>query len=198
MTLQNRAGLRHLHQTENSLLHARAAGRGDDHHRQFFRRGPLHHPGDLLADHRTHRSAHEAEIHHAEYVGVPVQPGGTADDRIVERSLFRILRQPHTIRFRIGESERIDRLEIAVHLDEAVWIGERDDPGVRLHRQMAVAVPADQKIVMKPVGVERLAAVPAFDPRTVRDHHFALAAGRHAQRRIFPAAEQRHKMCNSS
>ena len=63
---QDGGRLGHLHQREHALLHAGAAGSRHDHQRVFALGGALPQPGDLLADDRPMRAAHEREVHHTE------------------------------------------------------------------------------------------------------------------------------------
>ena len=61
-----RRGLRHLHQRQHALLHARAAGRAEHDRRPPVRDGALELARDLLADDRAHRAAHELEHEEAD------------------------------------------------------------------------------------------------------------------------------------
>ncbi len=62
--VDGRDGLRHLHQREHALLHARAARRGDRHQRQPPVEREVGGAHELLAHHRAHRPAQEGEVHH--------------------------------------------------------------------------------------------------------------------------------------
>ena len=58
--------LRHLHQREDPLLHARAAGRRDRDERDAALDRAVARARELLADDAAHRAAHEREVHHRE------------------------------------------------------------------------------------------------------------------------------------
>jgi len=59
-------GLGHLHQREHAFLHPRAAAAADDDDGEPAGRRKLEGVGDLLADDRAHRAAHELEVEHTE------------------------------------------------------------------------------------------------------------------------------------
>ena len=61
--LQRGAGFGHLHQAEDALLHARAAGDGDAQHGQPLFRGHLKRPRDLFPNDRAHGAHHELRVH---------------------------------------------------------------------------------------------------------------------------------------
>ena len=58
------AGLGHLHQGQDALLHPRPAGDGIADDRQAVRRGIFKEPGDLLADDGPHGAHHKIGVHH--------------------------------------------------------------------------------------------------------------------------------------
>ena len=75
---QRGAGLRHLQQREQRLLHARAAARREAHERRAMLDAVVDRALEALADHRAHRAAQEPELERA---GDDRQPFELARDR---------------------------------------------------------------------------------------------------------------------
>lgn len=137
-------GLRHLHQTENALLHACAARATDGHQWQTV---PRRHAGpapEALTNYAAHASAHEPKVHDSEHA---------AHTFYARRSRNKSLRKA-SLRLRGTQALRI-RLDI----DEVQWIERR-------HRRPLLAKGALIR--------ELSDAIAHADPQvqsTVRTHH---------------------------
>ena len=81
-------GLGHLHQREDALLHAGAAGGRHDDHRHVLVDGQLDGARQLLADHRAHAAAEEAELEDAQHDGMAADARHAGDDRLLHRGLL--------------------------------------------------------------------------------------------------------------
>ena len=66
MALDGARGLRHLHERDQTLLHARAARGGEDDHRQMLGGGTLEQTRDLLPHHAAHGPHKEGGLHDAD------------------------------------------------------------------------------------------------------------------------------------
>jgi len=66
MALDGARGLRHLHERDQTLLHARAARSGEDDHRQMLGGGTLEQARDLLPHHTAHGPHEERGLHDAD------------------------------------------------------------------------------------------------------------------------------------
>ena len=77
-----RRGLGHLHEREDPLLHARAAGGGDDDERGLGAERHLRGAGDLLPHGRGHAAAEEAEVHDREVQRQALDGAAAGDDRL--------------------------------------------------------------------------------------------------------------------
>src|SRR4051794_4568694 len=108
--------LRELHQRERALLHPGAAARRHDHERDPLVEGRLRGSRDLLPDDRTHRAAHEREVHDDDGDELALDPARAPDGGVAEPG--RELRGGHPVRVRllIDEAERIDADEARVAL----------------------------------------------------------------------------------
>ena len=67
MAPERRAGLGHLHQGKDALLHSGPAGTGKENQRQAFLCGPFRCPGDFLSHSLAHAGHKEASVHDAKY-----------------------------------------------------------------------------------------------------------------------------------
>ena len=74
------AGLGHLHQGKEPLLHPGPAGDGVAHHRHPMFRGVFKEAGDLLPHGGAHAAHHEAGLHDEQAAGLPADAGGAAED----------------------------------------------------------------------------------------------------------------------
>ncbi len=78
------AGLGHLHEGQDALLHAGATGGGHEQQRGPFPQRDLGCLGDGLTDRGAEAAAHEPEIHDSDDHRVTVDATAGADDRLVE------------------------------------------------------------------------------------------------------------------
>ena len=100
--------LRHLHQGEDVLLHARATRGRDADQRHTASHSKVGGEAKTLAHHAAHRAAHESEIHHGN--------GSRASDNLAASRHQRVA-EP---RCQLGIEETIGvRLEV----DEGEWVG---------------------------------------------------------------------------
>ena len=106
------AGLCHLHQRQNTLLHSCAARNGKNDHRQTVRCGILKRSRDLFARHRTHRAHHELRVHHSDHGFFAVDLANARDDRFIFAAAEFCAPELFLI---IGKSDLINRRHISVH-----------------------------------------------------------------------------------
>src|SRR6266542_256368 len=99
--------LRHLHQRDRAFLHACATRRRHDHQRSALRQRALGGAGDLLANDRAHRAAHELEVHDGEDHRVVPDRRLAGDDRVLLAALRLRGRDALRVGFAVGEAERI-------------------------------------------------------------------------------------------
>src|SRR6266851_5849840 len=95
--------LRHLHQRQRALLHAGAARRREDHDWQPPFECAVEQSRKLFAHGHAHAAAHEAEIHHGERRGPPLDFTDTGYDSVVASALPARLLHPLRIWARIYE-----------------------------------------------------------------------------------------------
>src|SRR5665213_2124139 len=158
---QERRRLGHLHEREHALLHARAAGCGDQHQRVLPLEGALSEPGDLRTNYRAHRAAHEREIHHAEIYWHSAKIPGNGHERVIVASVRQRLLESRRI-FR--ETDRVHRANLDVQLVVAVVVEQQIYVIHRTNATMEVAIRADIEItneLLAKIGVAaRLALFP--------------------------------------
>jgi hypothetical protein len=166
---QRRRGLGHLHQREDALLHARPAGRGQQDAGAAVLQRPLEHAGDLLAHHRAHAAAHEAELEDAEGHRQALDASHAGAQRIVEAG--RLLRRLQAVLVLLGvlEAQGVDGLQLLVGLHEAVLVEQEVDPAVGAERVVVAAARADPGVALDLLVVEDLGAALALAPHPLGD-----------------------------
>ena len=107
VAFQGTGDLGHLHQAEHALLHAGAAGGTHDQHRVAAGSGGFDQAGELLAHHRAHRAAHEAEVHHPQGQGQAASAAEAGDDGIEQTGALLAVPQPIGVAAPILEGQRI-------------------------------------------------------------------------------------------
>src|SRR5439155_9513563 len=113
------ARLRKLHQRDATLLHARAARRGDRKQRQAPLERQLRGARDRLADATAHAAADEREVHDHDDEGIAVDRRRSVERALAIAGLLLGSSEPLRIRLRIGERERIDGLDARAQILEA-------------------------------------------------------------------------------
>ena len=140
--LDGGAGLGHLHQAENALLHAgTAAGREDDQ-RQAFGCGVLHRAGDLFAHGGAHAAHEKPAVQHGSHTGHPADAAGRRDSGFAQAGL--VLGGGQLFRV-AGEPEHILRGQVGVQLPEAAVVQHQTEPVVAADGHVIAAVGADVK-----------------------------------------------------
>jgi hypothetical protein len=129
-------GLGHLHQGQDVLLHARAAGRRNRHQRHPEVDRQVAGPHELLADGGAHRAAQEGEVHDREDARVAVDGCRAHDHRVVETGRGLRGGQAVDVRLEIGEGQRVGRADLAGRLPERVLVGQLGDPLERSDREV--------------------------------------------------------------
>ena len=135
--------LRHLHEREHVLLHARAAGGRDRDQRDAALGRHVAGAREQLAHDAAHRAAHEGEVHRAEHARHALDRRGADDHRVAQPGGHLGLAQALGVRAQIGERERIGRAHVEGELAEAPGIGELLHALLGPHREMVSAHRAD-------------------------------------------------------
>ena len=111
-----------LHQRQRTFLHPGAAGRRDHDQRDALVERRLGRAGDLLADDRAHRAAHEPEVHDEDRDPLALDPPEAPDGRVAQPG--RELRRGDAIgvRLLVDEPQRVLGHEPGVALLERVLV----------------------------------------------------------------------------
>ena len=190
---QRCGNLGQLHQADGALHHARAAGTGNNHQRQFFGDGQLHRASHFFAHHRAHRAADELELHRAaDHRPAVEQPFG-GDDGVGHAQLAARFLQARGVGPGVREVQRIAGSQRGVMLHPA-RIEQQLEPLRRAQPEMVLALGADA-----PVGVEVFlpdhgAAVLALGPQPFGLHP-ALVGRRGLFDPLFFPLEPGHGVC---
>ena len=145
---ERRAGLGHLHEREDALLHARAARGAKNDARDFLRDRRLDRAGDLLARRRAQRAAAEAEIQHRQRNRDAMDGARPGDDRFGQAAVTLIALQPFGIGLGIDKLERIARAHALVHLHPGALVKKLRDPEPRPDRKMVAALRHHHLVVL--------------------------------------------------
>src|SRR5262249_33660700 len=162
---QRRGDLGHLHQREDALLHARAAGRRDDDQRLLLVHGPLDGLGDFLADHGTHRAAHEAVLHRADDHPAGVELSIGAENRIALAYPLFVNLEAVAIAFRVAEVERIARADVRGEFLVVVVVKQKLEPLPGADAEVIAALRAHVEVLGHFLAVDDLLALVALDPQ---------------------------------
>jgi hypothetical protein len=135
-------GLGHLHERQDALLHARPAARRQDHGGQLLGRRPLEQPGDLLADHRAHRAAHELELKDPERHPQLVQAADEAAEGVGGPERLFQAAQAVGVALGVAKAERIGSAKARVLLDGGALVQEQADAVLGGHREVVPALRA--------------------------------------------------------
>ncbi len=126
---------------KDALLHPGAAGGADQHQRDSLVGGASSQAGDLLADHRAHRPAHEREVHHPEmeWDALELARPGIRSHR--DPPVFlQAASGPVAI---VLEAERIAERSVAVELPPASRVGQQLDVLLRGEAPVMIRIRAD-------------------------------------------------------
>ncbi len=193
--------LRQLHQRQDPLLHAGAAGGRDRDQRQPACRRVLAGARELLADDAAHRAAHEREIHHREPARKCLDPGRARDHRVPESRRHLGLGQALGVRLEVEELERVARPQRHLVLRECALVGQLGDAFAALDREVMAALRADPQVrlqlliaVVRPAVGTRIRVLlrrPVVERcLLVLDRDIDLVGGGH-QRHLRPASSNR-------
>ena len=189
MTLERAGDFRHLHERNDAFLHARAAGRREDHDRQALFGRTFDQARHLFAHRRAHGPHEEPRLHHADG---HAQAGDAAHARAhalvkagllpLSGNLLRIAR----------EAERVFVVYLRIPFLEAPCVERVVDALGRGHAEVLSARRADEMARPQARLVELQAAARAFAPDFVaRDR--ALGRAQHpADARDFGARRAEH------
>src|SRR5690606_6242371 len=137
---------------------------------------------ETLADDRSHRAAHEAELERRGDDRNALQRPGHDDQRVALVRLLLRLAQAVAIALRILELQRILRLEIGSDLLARLGIEKPLEPLARADAQVMVALRTDEEVALELGPIELSGAARAFDPQALRDRaasFLGLDAGGH-------------------
>ena len=121
---QGTAGLGHLHQAQDALVHARSTRGGEDDHGLGFLGRDLDGAGDLFAHHAAHAGGEEAEVHDRQHTGLAVNRGPASDDSFIKAGLVLIGLHLFQVAF---EAERVLGLKIIIQFIERSFVAEGGD-----------------------------------------------------------------------
>ncbi len=123
-----RTGLGHLHEGEDSLLHACTAAGGEEND-GFPCQGSFDHRfSDLLTDDRSHGTSHEVKGHDADNTRLSVYRGFTGDDGLFK---FRFITGLCDLLFIAFKPDRVWEGIVKGEFLEGIGIGDRGDPFCR-------------------------------------------------------------------
>src|SRR6266542_6669044 len=171
---KNCRGLRHLHQTQDALLHARAAGCRNKNEREFSLERLLSEPRDLFTDNRAHRATHEREVHHAKTNGQSHELSRERQDGV---AITRLYGGPFKALRILRKAQRVGRTDLGLCLlgrafvEKNIEVLNRTNSAMVLTRRTHVEVPDEF------LAEVRVAALVALLPR-VRRNLEPLVTGR--------------------
>ncbi len=158
------ARLRELHQRDAALLHAGAAGGGDDEQRLAALEGELGGARDRLADAATHAAADEREVHRGEHERAAPDRGGAVEAALAAAGLPLRLLEPRRVRLRVREPERVDRLDLLREVGEAPLVEQLLQALADRQAEVEVALGADAQVPLQPLVVDEGLARRALRP----------------------------------
>ena len=124
---KHRRGLGHLEQRIDAFLHSRAAARGEAYERDAILVGDANAADEALADHRSHRAAHETEFEHRDDQRHRADAALHHHQRIGFAGLFKRGRQALGILARVLELQAVDRQHLGADLVTALRIEQLVD-----------------------------------------------------------------------
>ncbi len=157
-----------LHQRERALLHPGAAGRADDDERDARGEGVLGGAGDLLADDRAHRAAHEPEVHDAQGDRRAAHRRGPPHGRVAHAGRRLGGDEPVRVGLLVDEAERVDRLEAGVALRPRPGVEQQLEPRLGRQPEVVAAGRADPKRLVELLVEQHRLARRALGPQVGR------------------------------
>ena len=157
--------LRHLHQRDAALLHARAARCRDDDQRVAGFECELGGAGDDLTDGCPHAPAHEREVHDGDDDRHLADRGPSVDGGVAPTGLAPGLLEAGRVRLGVGEGEDVNALDIAAQVLERVGVEQLRQPLVSGQAEVVVALGAHLEVAHESLGVDEGVARRALDPR---------------------------------
>src|SRR3990170_1700371 len=155
--------LRELHEREDPLLHASAAGGRHDDERDAAGASHGARTGELLADPAPPPAAHESEVHDRELAGAPLDGRGAGDEGVTEAGRDLGLGEALRVRAKVEEPEWVGGAKAGVFLDERALVGELRDALTRPNGEVVAALRADPErlleLLVSVVGVALRARV---------------------------------------
>ena len=161
------AGLRHLHEAVDALLHAGAAARTEDEKRQMMCVGILDRTGHLLADRTGHGAHEEAAVEDDRHEADAFDGADRGDDGLGKTGLLLLLLDLLLI---AREAERIIRADVAVQLFEAARIEDQLETIVATE-WCILSAGRTNEVVFLPSATERTASAAPAGDEARRDHH---------------------------
>ena len=148
------ARLRHLHQREAALLHARPAGSTHHQQRRPLLERELRGACDALPHGASHGAADEAEVHHGDHERLAADRRRAVREPLAVAGLALRLLDPLRVRLGVREAERVERLEVAAQILEAALVQQLLE--ARRHRdaEVVVALRADAEIALQALVVD--------------------------------------------
>src|ERR1043166_2519980 len=163
----------HLHEREHAFLHTRTARRRNHDQWILSLERSLTEAGNLLADHRAHRSAHEGEIHDTNVDRQRVERTGARQEGVglagIGDSLLEALRI-------VGKAERVSGPEVDLDLLHRAFVEHDVAIVAGANATVIVAVGANVHIPLDLLADIRIPAALALPP-DVRGDLEPLAAG---------------------
>ena len=166
--LHRHRGARQLHQREDALLHARAAGgREHDERRAAIDRG-LEPGDDRLARRHAERAAHEVEILHADRHRHAFELAEADLDRVGEAGLGARVLETVGVAALVAELERIDRDRRHRDVEPGLAVEDRLQPRHRAHAHVVVRARDDELVGLDVLVEHELAGLRTLDPEIFR------------------------------
>ncbi len=164
VTADRGRGLGHLHQGDDALLHAGAAGGREDDDRQALLGGALEQAGDLFADDGTHRGHHEAAVHGRSQAGQALDGDAGADDGLGEAGA---LLEGGELFLVAGKADRVGAGQAGVELLDRILVRHQRDALPGVEAVVEAAVRADRLHALEVVAEHGAAAARAAHPQVV-------------------------------
>src|SRR5688572_23885158 len=172
--VQCRGRLRHLHEREEPLLHARPAARGEAHEREMLVAADLHRTHEPLADHRAHGAREEPELEDARDQRHAPHRAFHHHHRIGLAGLALGFLQALDVLAAVLELERIDREHFRSGFRPVLRIEEEIEALARGEAVMERALRADVEIVLEVGEVQHRVARRTLAPQPFGDGFLLL------------------------
>ena len=155
-----------LHQADDALHHARAAGSGEDDKRAARLQAAVDGAGDGFADDRAHAATDEAVFHGADDDRMRADVADGVDDGVAESGLALSGDEAFAIGLAIDEVERVGGFEVAI--DEGVTrLQQQRDALARTHLEVFATFGADVEVGVDVGFEEDLSAAVTLAPEAL-------------------------------